>query len=236
MISRLTRAAIPSRSGKSATSAARIEDVPFRGINNVERRITAAFRPLSSESAQSPRIDPVLKRRADMRKVLIALAAAGSALALASPASAQYYPQPQPYGQPYGYNGYGNNGYGYNGYGNNGFGQVQQLQTRIDALQNRIRWMDRANVIRDKSADRLKDEARDIEKRLHRDARYGLNPYEMNNLQARIARLEQRVQYATARLGGRYGHNGYTNGGYYGDRDRDGRDDRYEDDRGYDHD
>ena len=64
-----------------------------------------------------------------MRKVLIALAAAGSALALASPASAQYYPQPQ---QPYGYNGYGHNGYGYNG-----FGQVQQLQQRIDALQNR---------------------------------------------------------------------------------------------------
>ena len=122
---------------------------------------------------------------------MIALAAAGSALAVASPASAQYYPQPQPYGYD---NGYGNNGYGYNGYGNNGFGQVQPLQTRIDALQNRIRRLDRRDVIRDESADRLKDEARDIEKRLHRDARYGLNPYETNNMQARIARLEQRVQ------------------------------------------
>src|SRR5689334_9681520 len=121
-----------------------------------------------------------------MRKVLIALAAAGSALALASPASAQYYPQPQPYGQ----------GYGYNGYGYGGYGQVQQLQQRIDALQNRIRWMDRANIIRDRSADRLKDEARDIEKRLRRDSRYGLNPYELNSLQTRIARLEQRVQFA----------------------------------------
>jgi hypothetical protein len=169
-----------------------------------------------------------------MRNLVIALAAAGSALAFASPASAQYYPQPQ---QPYGYGGkpYGYNGY--NGFAPNGYGQVRALQVRIDALQNRIRWMDRANVIRDRSADRLKEEARDIEKRLHRDARYGLNPYEMNNLQARIARLEQRVQYASARFGrGGYGYNGYNNGGYYGDRDRDGRDDRYENDHGWDHD
>ena len=148
-----------------------------------------------------------------MRKFIIALATAGAALAAASPASAQYYPQPQPYGQAYGYN-------GYNGYGHGGYGQVQQLQQRIDALQNRIRWMDRANVIRDRSADRLKDEARDIEKRLRRDARYGLNSYELNSLQTRIARLEQRVQFAGGNRYGRYGYNGYNNGGYYGDHDR----------------
>ena len=163
-----------------------------------------------------------------MRKVLIALAAAGSALAVASPASAQYYPQPQPYGQAYGYNGYGQNGYG-------GYGQVQQLQQRIDALQNRIRWMDRANVLRDHSADRLKEEARDIEKRLRKSSRYGLNPYELNSIQVRLARLEQRVQFASSARYGRGGY-GYNNGGYYGDRDRDGRDDRYENDRGYDRD
>ena len=160
-----------------------------------------------------------------MRKFVIALAAAGSALAFASPASAQYYPQPQPYGQPYGYG-----GQGYNGYGYNGFGQVQQLQQRIDALQNRIRFMDRANVIRDHSADRLKDEARDIEKRLRKSSRHGLNPYELTNLQARIARLEQRVQIASSRFGGRYGYNS----GYHNDRDRDGRADRYENDHRWD--
>jgi hypothetical protein len=165
-----------------------------------------------------------------MRKLVFAVAAAGSALAVASPAVAQYYPQSQPYGQGYGYNGY--NGYGYNNYG-----QVQQLQARIDALQNQVRWLDHRNIIRDHSADRLKDEARDIEKRLHRDARYGLNPYELNNIQVRIARLEQRVQYASNRYGrAGYGYNGYNNGGYYSDRDRDGRDDRYEDDHGYNHD
>jgi len=163
-----------------------------------------------------------------MRKFDIALAAAGSALAFASPAAAQYYPA-QPYGQPYGYNGYGNSGYGYNN-----FGQVQQMQARIDALQNRIRYLDLRDVIRDHSADRLKDEARNIEKQLHRSQRYGLNPYELNNLQVRIARLEQSVQYASARYRrGAYGYNGYTNGGYYSGRDRDGR---YENDQGHDHD
>ena len=165
-----------------------------------------------------------------MRKLVFALAAAGSALAFASSAAAQYYPA-QPYGQPYGYSGY-NGGYGYNN-----FGQVQQLQARIDAVQNRIRYLDHRNVIGDHSADRLKDEARNIEKQLRRSERYGLNPYELNNLQVRVARLEQRVQYASARYGRvGYGYNGYSNGGYYADRDRDGRDDRYEDDQGHDHD
>jgi opacity protein-like surface antigen len=73
-----------------------------------------------------------------MRNFVIALAAAGSALALASPAAAaQYYPQPQ---QPYGY---GGQPYGYaNDYGNPHFNSVHALQARIDALQSRIRWMD----------------------------------------------------------------------------------------------
>ena len=145
-----------------------------------------------------------------MRKVLISLAAAGTALAFATPASAQYYPQPQPYGY--------NNGYGYNGYNGykNGFGQVRALQYRIDAVERQIRQLDRRDVIRDRSADRLQDEAQRIEKRLHRAARYGLNGYEANDIQARIANLEQRVRYAIANRYGRYG-NGY----YGGDRDRD---------------
>jgi hypothetical protein len=154
----------------------------------------------------------------------MSLAAAGAALAVASPASAQYYPQPQPYG-------YGN---GYNGYGYGGYGQVRSLQARIDAVQYQIKRLDRRNVIRDDSADRLKEESNRIEHRLHQAARYGgLNPYEANDISNRISRLEQRVQYAAAHRYGRYGYNN----GYYGyDRDRDGRDDRYENDHGWDHD
>ena len=155
-----------------------------------------------------------------MRKVLVILAA-GTALAAAAPAAAQYYPQPQ-YGAPYG------NAYGYNNYG-----QVRQLQARINNVERQIRFLDRRNVMRDDRADRLRMEANGIERRLHMAARNGLNPYEANELNTRIARLEQRLQYSMRNRG--YGYNGY-NDGQYRDRDRDGRDDRYEDDRGRDRD
>ena len=169
-----------------------------------------------------------------MRKFLISMAAAGVALAAASPAAAQVYGNVGVglgVGAP-GY-GYGYNGYGYNGYGYNNYGQVRALQARIDGVQYQIRRLDRRNVIRDDSADRLKEESNRIEHRLHQAARYGgLNPYEANDISNRISRLEQRVQYASY---GRYGRYGY-NGAYGYDRDRDGRDDRYENDHGWDHD
>ena len=167
-----------------------------------------------------------------MRNVLITLAAAGSALAFATPAAAQYFPQPQPYGygypqpQPYGY------GYGFH----NNYGQVRALQARINHVERQIARLDRRDRIRDRSADRLRQEANRIERRLRVAARYGLNPHEANDISLRVARLEQRVQFAVQRRYGRgYGYGqGYQ--GYYGDRDRDGRYDRYEDDRGWDHD
>jgi hypothetical protein len=134
-----------------------------------------------------------------MRKVLISLAAAGTALVFTTPAAAQYYPQQS---------------YGYNGYGYNNFGQVRALQARIDAVERQIRFLDRRNVVRDDRADRLRDEANEIERRLHRASRNGLNPYEANEINARIARLEQRVQFAASNRYGRYGYG-------YGDRDRD---------------
>ena len=138
-----------------------------------------------------------------MRKLMISLAAAGAALVAASPAAAQYYPQPQPYG--------------YNG----GWGQVRALQARIDGVERRISRLDRRDRIGDHSADRLRNEADRIEDRLHRAARGGLNPYELRDIEVRIARLEQRVQYSVA--------NGYGRDGY-GDRDRD-RGDRWDHDR-----
>ena len=138
-----------------------------------------------------------------MRKLVLSLAAAGAALVVASPAAAQYYPAPQ-------YN-------GYNGYNN--YGQVRSLEVRINAVQQQIRRLDRRDVIRDNSADRLREEARNIEHRLHRAERYGLNGYEANDINMRIARLEQRVNYAVANRYGRYG-NGY-NGRYDRDHDRD---------------
>ena len=115
-----------------------------------------------------------------MRKITLPLIAAGAALAVATPAAAQYYPrQPAP-------------AYGY-GYG---FGQVRALQVRIDNVERQINRLDRRDRIRDRSADRLRDEANRIEDRLHRAGRGGLSPYEARDIEVRIQRLEQRVQYA----------------------------------------
>ncbi len=114
-----------------------------------------------------------------MRKIVLSLAAAGAALLVASPAAAQYHPRPQP-------------AYGYN----NGYGMAQSLQVRIDNIQRQINRLDRRDRIGDNSADRLRDEARDIERRLHKRARGGLDNREAGEVAYRVQRLEQRVQIA----------------------------------------
>jgi hypothetical protein len=132
-----------------------------------------------------------------MPKIVLSLAAAGAALALASPAAAQYYPRPPVQAPAYGY----------------GFGQVRALQVRIDNVERQINRLDRRDRIGDRNADRLRDEANRIEDRLHRAARGGLNPYEARDIEYRIQRLEQRVQYSMNDRG-------------YRDRDRWDRHDR----------
>ena len=159
-----------------------------------------------------------------MRTFLISLATAASALAFATPAAAQYYPQPQ--GPAYGYH--------------NNYGGVRSLQVRIDAIQRRIAHFDRRNIISEREARRLREDSRHLERRLRAASRYGLHPRERRDIEIRLARLEQRL-FRDARDGNRWGRNDYGQGGYgydrdgY-DRDRDGRDDRWEDDRGRDHD
>jgi hypothetical protein len=133
--------------------------------------------------------------------------------------------------QPYGY------GYGYN----NNYGQVRSIQIRLNNVERQINRLDRRNRIGEREADRLRSEANNVERRLRRSARYGLNPYEANDINRRLAFLEQRVQFAAnngwRRYGSQYGWNNWGGYGGYGyDRDRDGRDDRYENDHGYDHD
>jgi len=128
--------------------------------------------------------------------MLLSIAVAGAALVAATPAAAQYYPQPQPYGYNNGYNGYGYN---------NGFGQGRALQARLNNVERQINRLDRRDRIRDRSADRLRDEANRIEDRLRRATRNGLDPREANDIQIRIGRLEQRVQYSLANNYGRRG-------------------------------
>lgn len=157
-----------------------------------------------------------------MRKFIISAALAASTLVAAAPAAAQWYP---PQGNAYGYNNYG---------------QVRRLDARIDNIQRQIDHLDRRNVLSNREAGRLRNESRDVENRLQRVARNGFTNWERNEIENRIQRLEVRIQ-REARDGNRY--NGYyDNRERWGDRDdwqdrdRDGRNDRYEDDQGQDYD
>lgn len=127
-----------------------------------------------------------------MRKFLILAATAASALAVATPAAAQWYPpQYNNYPPQYGYGG----GYGgYNAYGN--------IQYRIDRLQTHIAQFDRANVISNREARILRAAAYDLERQL----RYGGDGY---GVERRLAQLEQRVDYIASRT--RYGRYNYNN-------------------------
>ena len=157
-----------------------------------------------------------------MRKFLISAALAASTFVAAAPAAAQYYPS-----QPQGY------GYGYNNYG-----QVRRLQARVDNVQRQINNLDRHNILSNREASRLRNDSRDVERRLHYAARNGLNGWEAQDIDRRIGRLEYRVQ-REARDGNRYGYyqSGYDyNRDGWSDRDHDGRNDRYENDQGQDHD
>jgi hypothetical protein len=156
-----------------------------------------------------------------MRKFLISAALAASTLVAAAPAAAQYYP-PQPQGYAYGYNNYG---------------QARRLQARIDQLQHQIIQLDRRNILSEREAARLRGDSRQLEQRLRYAARNGLNGRERYDIERGIQRLEYRVQ-REARDGNRYGYRqvGYGYGDGWSDRDRDGRNDRYENDHGRDHD
>jgi hypothetical protein len=173
-----------------------------------------------------------LERRATMRKFLISATLLASSLAIAAPAAAQVrVTVGTQYGSPYGYG----NQYGY-GYNNN-YGGARSLQVRLNNIERQINRLDSRNILSEREADRLRREANWLERTIRVSARNGLNGYERRNLEIRLARLEQNVRYQASDGNRRYGQNQYGYGNGYGyDRDRDGRDDRYEDDRGYDHD
>lgn len=144
-----------------------------------------------------------------MRKFLISAALVTATLVAAAPASAQWA-RPVPQGNAYGYNNYG---------------QVRRLEVRVDQIRRQIAQLDRRNILSDREARRLSEEARDLDRRINMLARNGFNNRDRFEVERRLARLEQRLQ--------RDVNDGRRNDGRYGnDRDRDGRVDRYEDDRG----
>ena len=152
-----------------------------------------------------------------MRKFLISATLLASAVAVAAPAAAQWAP-PVPQGYAYGYNNQG---------------QVRRLEVRVQQIRRQIQHLDRRNLLSDREASRLSAEARDLDRRINMLARNGFDQRDRYEIERRLARLEQRLQRDVN--DGRRGYgdrDGRYDGGYNVDRDRDGRDDRYEDDRG----
>jgi hypothetical protein len=184
----------------------------------------------------------------------LTLAAAGAAIAFAAPASAQYYPAPNyvpAYQQGYGYQqpGYGQQGYGYNNWLYNFRDQryARMMQDRVQRIRNDIRQMGAMRILSRSEVRDLDQEARAVQDRIYRYARSGVSNAEARRIDNRVRRLETRVTREASdwnrRPGVRrynaYNYDQYQN--YYGrnggrDRDRDGLNDRYERDRGTNHD
>jgi hypothetical protein len=143
-----------------------------------------------------------------MSKFFIAAAVATTALTAAAPAAAQYYPA---------------QGYGYN----NGGGLVRSYIVRADQLRQRIDRLDGRDRVSEREARQLRRAAADLQARTRDYARNGLNNRERYELDQRFAQLQQAMRYERRDGDNRRGWEG--NGR---DRDRDGRVDRYEDDRG----
>ena len=106
---------------------------------------------------------------------------------------------------------------------NNNPGQVRRLEARVDQIRRQIERLDRRSIISSRGARRLAEEARDLDRRINMLAN-GFN--NRDRYERRLARLEQR-RARRQRWPQRHG-----NGACGVDRDRDGRDDRYEDDGG----
>lgn len=152
-----------------------------------------------------------------MRIMLLSLVGAASALAIASPAAAQWVPQPSPYG-------YGAPGYGYDGYN-----AMASLQGRLARIRGQIIMLSREQRISTEQSRHLFNETRELDSRI-REESYEGDGRALRQLEEGVERLEQRVRYAASygyrSYGNPYGYNGY----YGGDRD----DHRWGDDDGDD--
>ena len=133
-----------------------------------------------------------------MRKLLITLAAASTALVVAAPASAQGY---------YGGQGYGGHNPGRH-YGHQGdHGLAQRFSQQIGQLQNRIERSAQRQAISPREYRSLRNHAAQLRQRLHQFARNGLNRGEAQDISNRIDDLRERIR--DERRDGRDGRGGW---------------------------
>lgn len=133
-----------------------------------------------------------------MRKLLIPIVAGVSVLAVAAPAAAQYAP---PVGRYGGYDqGYGNPGYGFDGRG---------LQIRVERIREQIRRLEARRILSFEEGRSLEFQASDLQRRIFRASRNGIQPGEARRLEFGVRRLEYRVQREASDFDNRSGYRRY---------------------------
>jgi hypothetical protein len=146
-----------------------------------------------------------------MRKFALTLAAAGAALGLAAPASAQWAPAygygytPRVYAPApaYGYApAYAPRVYGYNG------AAIGSLEARLAGVRSQIAGLRASGRLGFGQARSLERQAFNLDRQIRVSAAYGVGPGQQIALERRIANLERRVQIASLR--GRYGVRRYA--------------------------
>ena len=112
-----------------------------------------------------------------MRKYLISIAAGVSVIAMAAPASAQYAPRVDRYHRydPAAFDGRG-------------------LQVRVDRIRQQIRNLEARRILSFREGRSLERQATNLQFRIARASRNGIQPGEARRLTDDIRRLEYRVQ------------------------------------------
>ena len=117
-----------------------------------------------------------------MRKFLIPIVVAASAVAVAAPASAQWAPPVYRY-QPYNYG----NAFSYHAF-------AQSMEARVQRIRADIRTMQVRHVLSWGEARSLDNQARNLQRRIFFASRNGIQPREARALENQIRNLEFRVQ------------------------------------------
>jgi hypothetical protein len=119
-----------------------------------------------------------------MRKFLIPIVAAASALAVAAPAAAQYVQWAPPVYQynPYNY-----------GYGFNGINFARSMADRVQRIRHDIRVMQQRRVLSWNEARNLDMQAQNLQRRIFRAQRGGIRPGEARRLENQIFNLQRNV-------------------------------------------
>ena len=119
-----------------------------------------------------------------MRRFLVSLAAASTALVVAAPAASAQ----SAYGVSQLQRGYG--GYGYQ----NNRGQVQRFNAHLAQLEQRIQRSAQRGAITRSEYRALREHARELRTRLYRFSRDGLSRGEIQDIADRIDNLQDRIR------------------------------------------